>query len=120
MLYGVSMASKKKPSYEQSLAAQKGLDRIADNRRRRWTRDAAATKADERRASDEAARSARLLEARNGLQVGERVRGLEAYRRLHWYEGLVQDGDLKEGGFPVLCDDGETRYLLRNRTERIV
>lgn len=113
------MTEKRKPTFEQDRALVFGRSVARANQRRRTAAKKARQKEDEERARKDAATAARLLEARGGLEVGTRVRGLEAHWRMSWYEGVVVDGEFEEGGMPVLCDDGETRFLLRHRTERV-
>jgi hypothetical protein len=112
------VTERRKVSYEQDLALSRGRSVARANQRRRMADESARREVAEERERKDAEGSAQLLEARGGLEVGTRVRGLEAQWRMVWYEGTVQDGEFEDGGMPVLCDDGETRYLLRYRTER--
>ena len=117
------MPQKKKISYEQDLALAHGRQVARSNQRRRVAANQQREREDaerERAAAIERERWAKQRTPAGGepFAVGARVRGLESHWRVEQVTGVVLDapGD-GEGGFPILTDEGETVYVLTNRTQ---
>jgi hypothetical protein len=104
------VAEKRKISYEQSLALDRGRQTAHANQRRAVDARQAAEKAQAERERRDAEQAAELKRRRNGFEPGDRVTGRDYFWNEH-RTGTVTDAPPQQEGVPVLCDDGETRLL---------